>query len=137
MARERIENRGGAREGAGRPPGRLSDITLHARARMEEKGYDPLDALIDIAEDDDTPLKLKIDAHKELMKYYAPQLKAIDVNARSSTGVTVNVVNFANKVDSITGITSKDGASIAGDKLKAINTKLNENIIEAEVVDND
>ena len=44
---------GGRREGAGRPPGRLSDITLIARAVMEERGYNPIEALMDIAEDEE------------------------------------------------------------------------------------
>ena len=36
---------GGRREGAGRPPGRLSDITLIARAVMEERGYNLFELL--------------------------------------------------------------------------------------------
>ena len=129
----KLSLRGGAREGAGRPPGRLSDIALLARAEMEENGYNPIQALMEIAEDKDTPLKLKIDAHKELLKYYAPQLKAVDVNATSKSGVTVNIVNFANRVESAKGITSEEGAKIASKKLASIGQY--NPVIEAEVLD--
>jgi hypothetical protein len=134
-----LEKRGGSRIGAGRPPGRLSDIALLARAEMEEHGYNPIQALMEIAEDDDTPLKLRVDAHKELLKYYAPQLKAVDVNATTKQGVTVNIVNFANRLKSCEGVTSEKGAYVAANKLKSLDQEQVRNvsaeIIDAEVID--
>ena len=113
---------GGRREGAGRPPGRLSDITLIARAVMEERGYNPIEALMDIAEDDENPIKIRIDAHKELAKYYAPQLKAMDINANVKSGISISVVNFSKKISLAQGVTSDEGAQIGARKHNFIET---------------
>lgn len=114
--------KGGRREGAGRPPGRLSDITLIARAVMEERGYNPIEALMDIAEDEENSIKIRVDAHKELAKYYAPQLKAMDINANVKSGISINVVNFSKKISLAQGVTSEEGAQIGARKHNFIET---------------
>lgn len=124
---------GGRREGAGRPPGRLSDITLIARAVMEERGYNPIEALIDIAEDDENSIKIRIDAHKELAKYYAPQLKSMDVNANVKSGINISVVNFSKKISLAQGVTSDEGAQIGARKHNFIETP-EDKLIEANII---
>lgn len=124
---------GGRREGAGRPPGRLSDITLIARAVMEERGYNPIEALMDIAEDEENSIKIRIDAHKELAKYYAPQLKAMDVNASVKSGISISVVNFSKKISLAQGVTSEEGAQIGARKHNLIETPQDELI---QVIEN-
>ena len=124
---------GGRREGSGRPPGRLSDITLIARAVMEERGYNPIEALMDIAEDEENSIKIRIDAHKELAKYYAPQLKAMDVNASVKSGISISVVNFSKKISLAQGVTSEEGAQIGARKHKLIETPQDELI---QVIEN-
>lgn len=126
---------GGRREGAGRPPGRLSDITLIARAVMEERGYNPIEALMDIAEDDENSIKIRIDAHKELAKYYAPQLKAIDVNANVKSGINISVVNFSKKISLAQGVTSEEGAQIGARKHNFIETPEDALIPVPEIID--
>ena len=87
----------GRQPGSGRPAGSMNKLAFQARATMEDKGYNPIEALLSIAQDTDTPLDLRIGAHKELCKYYAPQLKAMDVNMAVKGNIVVEMVNFCDQ----------------------------------------
>ena len=71
---------GGAREGAGRPQGSRSILSIAARERLDDMNCDPLRTMAEIMSEaranDDNHLALA--AAKELAKYVAPVLKSIE-----------------------------------------------------------
>lgn len=82
------------RPGAGRPAGSLNRLAFQSRALMDELKYNPIESLVHIAQDENMPIDLRIDAHKNLCKYYAPQLKAVDVQQNNKGNITINMINF-------------------------------------------
>lgn len=68
------------------------------RDLCKRQGYDPIEEMIALAQDEDTPIDLKVRIHKEIAEYTVPKLRSIDINANVTTGLTVNVVKFSDKV---------------------------------------
>lgn len=87
-----MKNHGGKREGAGRPPGRTTQYSKIERV-LESVGVDPIEILARIAHGDSEwldhtdkrgeaePISLSMRASvaSELIKYYVPKLKQIDL----------------------------------------------------------
>lgn len=74
-----MDNRGGAREGAGRQKGKPNKDKRELIDMIQEKypDYHPLLALAEIA-NTSKDKNLKLQASKEVCKYIVPQLKSID-----------------------------------------------------------
>lgn len=55
------------------------------REYCESKGYDPVQAMINIATDPDQPLAIRLDCHKTVAKYIHPTLSAIEMGLDADT----------------------------------------------------
>lgn len=64
--------------------------------KMKERRYDPLDALIDIAQHPDTELETAVDIHKTLMKFAYPTLKHVDIEAQVKSDLIIQIKQFRN-----------------------------------------
>lgn len=84
---------GGKRPGAGRPAGSSGEKTRVVREMMDERGYNPIEAMMDIAQDPTSAPELRFQANKELARFYAPQLKAVEVTTQAEP-MAVNIVRF-------------------------------------------
>lgn len=62
---------------------------------MKRKNYNPIEAMIDLAQNPTTPVEVEAQMHKELAKYYAPQLKSVDTTTRGPSGFVVNIMRFS------------------------------------------
>jgi hypothetical protein len=73
---------GGRRPGAGRKAGgsnRLSAEKSAIKEYCEDKGYDPLKAMVDIASDPEQPLALRVLLHRELAQYLYAKLARLQL----------------------------------------------------------
>lgn len=96
-----MNSHGGYRPGAGRPKGsrnRLSDHRNRIEALFKEKGYDPMAALISEAQNPETPQKLRVNIHKELLNYLLPRQKASEVRVEEQRTLTVVIQRFGEDV---------------------------------------
>lgn len=87
-----MNSHGGYRPGAGRPSGsrnRLSDHRDRVAALFRLKGYDPMAALVDEAQNPETPQKLRVNIHKELLNYVMPRQKASEIRVEEARTYTV------------------------------------------------
>lgn len=92
-----MSSHGGYRPGAGRPRGsrnRLSDHRDRVAALFKEKGYDPMAALILEAQNPETPQKLRVNIHKELLNYVMPRQKASEIRVEEDYNITVVLRRF-------------------------------------------
>ena len=74
---------GGKRPNAGRKkgiPNFVKQITKDVKTELAEKfpNYNPIVAMAEIANNTTLPIDIRLNAHKEVSKYFAPQLKAIE-----------------------------------------------------------
>lgn len=96
-----MDNRGGAREGAGRQKGKPNKDKRELIAMLEEKfpGYHPIIALAELAhtttmlgkdgvETDKPDKNMQYQCHKEIAKYVTPQLKAIELTGKDGAPLT-------------------------------------------------
>ena len=85
---------GGYRPGAGRPKGSKSKLTEHREsltAIFAAKNYDPVACLIAEALNPETPQKLRVLIHKELLSYVHPRQKATEIERVENNSVNVLV----------------------------------------------
>ena len=97
-------NRGpkpGSERVGGRQKGTPNKKTAELQDRVKKfmnsmgiKNFDPLVALAGISQDKATPLKLKVEALKELTQYYHPKRRAIEVSGEQ----TVNIKEKQDKI---------------------------------------
>ena len=52
--------------------------------QAKHPGYHPLLSLAEIALDEDTPVRTKVDCHKTIVKYVEAELKSVEVKAEVS-----------------------------------------------------
>ena len=94
---------------------------------MEQRGFNPIQKMMDLAEElEDHHRELEHPIHaaklfsiyKELLKYYAPQPKAVDVSIKQEHSHTLEVVSFRSLVndrrDHIPAQAQYSGPSLAG-----------------------
>jgi hypothetical protein len=76
--------RGGRRPGAGRKPGspnkRRADKDEAIKEYCDERNYDPLQAMVDLACDPEQPLALRVLLHRELAQYLYAKLARLQVS---------------------------------------------------------
>ena len=70
---------GGQRPGAGRKRGSTSISTTLVREFLATKGFDPIAKLVELYEHEETDFATKVKIATELAQYYAPKLRAVDV----------------------------------------------------------
>ena len=58
--------------------------------------YDPMAELIKEALNPETPQKLRVGIHKELLSYLAPRQKAIELKSTEEKNITIQIVRFDN-----------------------------------------
>lgn len=62
---------------------------------MENAGYNPIEAMMEMAQDDGIQdVQFKFSIHRELAKYYSPQLRAVDVTGGMDNSLNITVVNY-------------------------------------------
>jgi hypothetical protein len=73
---------------------RAKAAVYDARAMMDAQGFDPIQAMMRVAQkaeaEGDGPLAMS--GYKEIAKYYAPQLKAIEITGAGGQALTLQVV---------------------------------------------
>jgi len=86
---------GGRRKGSGnRLTGTAKAAVDDARQMMLDMGFDPIQAMIRLAKEaeaeGDKPLAMS--GYREAAKYFAPQLKAVEVTGAGGGAVTIEVI---------------------------------------------
>ncbi len=77
----------------------LRKRSQHVQEIMEEQGYNPIEALIDMAADKNiTDPEIKFKVHKELAGYYAPKLRSVDLTGGTDNSVTVKIKQFTQNI---------------------------------------
>lgn len=78
----------------GRLPGTPNKKSLAIRELLAQKypGYNPVLSLVEIAQDPGNEITIRLQAHKEVAKYMAPQLKAIEIRDENEDEVKIVVV---------------------------------------------
>lgn len=96
--------RGGKREGAGRPKGAVAKDTASLIAAMQEKypDYDPVMAMIEIANDPEVDNALRLTASKEVAQYVYPKRKAVEHSGPGGTPLIQVFNDIAPKRDTDT-----------------------------------
>ena len=72
---------GGRRPGAGRKPGSMNRCTREALARAEATGITPLEYMLQVMRDPETPIPRRDDMAKAAAPYLHPRLNAMSVKA--------------------------------------------------------
>lgn len=84
---------GGRRPGAGRKAGsrnkRRADRDAAIKEYCEERAYDPLKAMVDLACDADQPLALRVLLHRELAQYLYAKLARLQISGDEEHPVRV------------------------------------------------
>lgn len=76
---------------AGRRVGQLGNKSRAIQEMMDEAGYNPHRAMMELATDPDTPLEIRARLHNELAKYIAPQIRAIEATHSGPAGEPLTV----------------------------------------------
>lgn len=66
----------------GRVQGVSNKRTEEIQALFKRRGFNPLNRMMTIAQDTTIDISIRAQMLKELAKYFAPQLKAVEVNAQ-------------------------------------------------------
>lgn len=82
---------GGARPGAGRPPGRRSDKTEERLAAIEESGLTPLEYLLMIMRDENIQRATRMDAAKAAAPYIHPRLASTEVKGNKDAPLALEL----------------------------------------------
>ena len=80
---QRVMGHGGFRPGAGRKKGSQNRTTKYRNQvlkRLAESGYDPLAAMIEMAQDPKNSDKIRFSAAKEIASYCFPKMRSVDIN---------------------------------------------------------
>jgi hypothetical protein len=77
--------RGGKRNGAGRPAGSRNKKSAALRHALQS-GFDPIDFLCDLAQDESQDVRLRLEAVKTLLPYVKPRLNAMTVSTFEYNG---------------------------------------------------
>jgi len=78
---------------------KATDMREALAVYFEQAKYDPVKDLIDLAQDEETPVKERIGIHKEFLKYMAPSLKSIDIQQHTDMNIQVIVRKFGEDID--------------------------------------
>lgn len=62
---------------------------------FSDAGFNPVEELIEHAQDEDLPLKERVRLKEKLMEYYQPKPKSVDIQASVTGEMTIQVVSFA------------------------------------------
>lgn len=83
----------------GRLPGTPNKKSLEIRDLVAEKypGYHPVLALAEIATDPANEVSIRLQANKEVAKYVAPQLKAVEIKHKEDEEVRIIVVRTSDE----------------------------------------
>lgn len=87
-----LANLGGAKANR---KGSRNKINSTVAQLCAERGFDPHEALIELATSKDTDIKIKADATKTLCRYVRPELKSIEMQLKGE--VTLNNVQAIDK----------------------------------------
>lgn len=90
----RAKDRGHHEITKGETPLKMQAIRERLAELFKEKNYDPAKELIDLAQHPRIPIEIKIAIHKEMLKYVAPQLKSVDIQANVKGGISISIVKF-------------------------------------------
>jgi len=76
-----------------------ANLTKQERAKaiqtmMDDAGYNPIESMMEMTKLPNLTVTDKISLHKELAKYYAPQLKSVEVDVVGELGIQVHVLRF-------------------------------------------
>lgn len=75
----------------------MFDLACEAKALMESAGYNPIVAMMEMAQDKEIPSRCRLECHKELVKYYYPAMGSVPSSEganQSSGNVYVQIQNF-------------------------------------------
>jgi hypothetical protein len=103
---------GGSRDGAGRPkkgqPTSRQAKTRAIKEMMDKHNYSPIESMIAIAKDKKQDIVLRVSCHKELARYVAPQLKAVEIEQSGDRGITIELVQFSPDKDVVAKVKEEE-----------------------------
>ena len=85
--------RGGPRDGAGRPRGRRSTKTADRLAAIEAAGVTPLDYLLMLMRDDGQDKAVRLDAAKAAAPYVHPKLANVELKGNPDAPLAISVTD--------------------------------------------
>lgn len=96
--------KGGARQGAGRPPGAIAKVTAKARQEAAKSGELPHEWLLRVMRNDEIDgekpvLAQRIDAAKAAAPYFAPRLAQSQIDLGPTPAETLDEVRAAIEAD--------------------------------------
>lgn len=77
--------RGGKREGAGRPKGRLASNTIELAEKLKALNCDPFEGMVRLAQDEGNDPQLRGRMYAELAQYVFPKRKSVELEAKVET----------------------------------------------------
>lgn len=89
------------------------DLNKQERAQaiqsmMDIAGYNPIEAMMELVKSSNVTIEHQIALHKELAKYYAPQLKSVEVDVGiHGEGFQLHVVQYTKEPMPLPGDTAK------------------------------
>jgi hypothetical protein len=77
-------------------PQNAAELRILVEEVVKRKRYNPIEDLIELGQDEETPLKERIGIHKSLLPYVVPQLPAMEKEKTQTgdTGVKVTIQQF-------------------------------------------
>jgi hypothetical protein len=111
--------RAGGRQ-KGTPNKKTAEIQERVKKFMEQMGvknFDPLMALAGIAVDKGTPLKLKVEALKEIAQYMHPKRRAVEVSGEQ----TINIQEKEQKIKELDDLINEMEENKSKENQKTIN----------------
>ena len=100
---------------------------------MEERGYNPIHRLIDLAEElagqDARNYDLEFKVHGKLLSHYAPMPKSVDINLQQKQHVVFERVDYTDYMESRKGM-----IPAPANGLNQI-TDISQKVVEAEIME--
>lgn len=84
-------------KGAGRVKGTPNKKTQSLLDMCAERNYDPVLAMIDIAQDENADPAMRLQAHKEVAQYVYPKRKALEHSIDGDAGFKVVLEDYTSK----------------------------------------
>ena len=75
----------------GREKGSKNKKTFYVQKILEKKGFDPFEALAEIARDENNDLSIRVRCLTELCQYCLPKLKATELSADDLSNLRIKV----------------------------------------------
>lgn len=88
--------------GKGRPKGSKNKNKYDVAAKLDLAGCDPVTEMVQMIRDPDVKPEVKANLLKELVKYIAPQQKAVEVSGDADNPVALKIIWEGDLIEDVT-----------------------------------